>query len=230
MRILSALKSDIVFQFKQGFYIIYVVISLLYMVALSWIPNTGLKFVVPIVVFSDPSVLGLFFIGGIIMLEKIQGVIQSIVVTPLTTREFVLSKVISLSIISVLAGVGITRFTYSEHVQWSILIIALLLTSSLFTLCGLVIGAKCKTVNQYLMKTVPVMLVLVIPCFSIIGFKYSYFLTLVPSVAALRLLIGAYWGMGGLEIFFLISYLLIINYCVLLYTEKVFDKYVVYGG
>jgi fluoroquinolone transport system permease protein len=200
------------------------------MVALSWIPPSGLKFVVPIVVFSDPSVLGLFFVGGIIMLEKLQGVIQSIVVTPLTTREFVLSKVISLSIISVLAGVVITRLTYIDSVQWVILIIALLLTSSLFTLCGIVIGAKCKTVNQYLMKTVPIMLVLIIPCFSIIGFKYTYFLTFIPSVAALRLMLGAYLGMGGLELLFLISYLIFINYCVLLYTEKVFDKYVVFGG
>ncbi|PKM50831.1 MAG: ABC transporter [Firmicutes bacterium HGW-Firmicutes-7] len=230
MRLLSAIKSDIIFQFRQGFYIIYIVICIAYMVGLSWIPNPGLKYVVPLVVFSDPAVLGLFFIGGIIMLEKVQGVIQAVVVTPLSTREFIQSKVISLSIISILAGIIITRLTYIGNVKWIILVIALVLTSSLFTLCGLVIGAKCKTVNQYFVKIIPVMLLFIIPCFSIIGFKYSYFLTLFPSVAALRLLLGAYLDMGGLEQFFLICYLLIINYGLLLHTEKVFDKYVVYGG
>lgn len=230
MRLLGAIKSDITFQFKQGFYIIYLVISLAYIVALSWVPNEAvLKLVLPLIVFSDPSILGLFFIGGIIMLEKLQGVISCVVVTPLRMSEYIFAKVISLAMISVLAGVMITITTYHGPVQWLLMVTALILTSVFFTLCGFYVCAKCSTINQYLMKTIPIMMLMTLPCFSLIGFKYSELFIIFPSVAALKLLLGAFYGMNIFEALFISIYLVIVNYFALKYVKTIFEKYVVYG-
>ncbi|MFW5852388.1 MAG: ABC transporter permease [Bacteroidota bacterium] len=228
MRLLNAVWADIRFQFKQGFYLVYVLITVMYLIILSFLPEDILSVGLPLVVFFDPSVLGLFFIGGIIMLEKMQGVLSVLVVSPLRTIEYILSKVISLAFVSVLAAFAITGFSNYGSVNWLLVFLSTVLTSAIFTLCGIMITAGCNTVNQYMIKTVPYMLLLVLPCFSLIGFPYSDLFTIIPSVAALRLMLGAYMGIPLYEAVGLTIYLVGMNYLFLRWTIRVFENKIIY--
>ena len=228
MRLLHAVWADIRFQFKQGFYLVYVLITVMYLIILSFLPEDVLSVGLPLVVFSDPSILGLFFIGGIIMLEKMQGILSVLVVSPLRTIEYILSKVISLAFVSVLAAFAITGFSHYGSVNWLLVFLSTVLTSGIFTLCGIMITAGCNTVNQYMIKTVPYMLLLVLPCFSLIGFPYSYLFSIIPSVAALRLMLGAYTGIPLFEAVGLIIYLVGMNYLFLRWVIIVFENKIIY--
>ncbi len=228
MRLINAVFADIRFQIKQGFYLVYVVITIMYLIILSFLPEDLLSLTLPVVVFSDPSVLGLFFIGGIIMLEKVQGVLMVLVVSPLRTLEYILSKVISLALISVLAGFVITVFSNFNNVNWLLFLLSTGLTSGIFTMCGIMITAGCHTVNQYMLKTIPYMLLFVLPCFTLIDFPYSWLFTIVPSVAALRLMIGAYTEIPWFEAAGLITYLSGLNYLFLRWSVRVFENKIIY--
>jgi len=228
MRLVNAIISDIRFQFKQGFYLVYVIITVMYLIILSLLPENIIGTVLPLVVFSDPSVLGLFFIGGIIMLEKGQGVIQVLIVSPLTTGEYVMAKVISLSVVAIAAASAITILSSSDTINWFLFLTSVILTSGIFTLCGVVINAGCTTVNQYILKTIPYMLLLVLPCFSILGSPLFYSLTFIPSVAALRLMLGAFSGIAWYESAGLTLYLLLANYLLYKYSVRVFENKIVY--
>ena len=228
MRLIHAVSADMRFQMKQGFYLVYVIITIMYLIILSFLPPDILSIALPLVVFSDPSVLGLFFIGGIILLEKTQGVLMVLVVSPLRTIEYILSKVISLTIISVLAAFAITIFNNYGSINWVLLLLSTILTSGLFTMSGIMINAGCNTVNQYMLKTIPYMLLFILPCFSLIGFPFSYLFTVIPSVAALRLMLGAYMGIEWYEAIGLIVYLTGMNYLFLLRTMRVFENKIVY--
>jgi fluoroquinolone transport system permease protein len=228
MRLLHAVWADIRFQFKQGFYLVYVLITVMYLIILSFLPEDILSVGLPLVVFSDPSVLGLFFIGGIIMLEKMQGILSVLVVSPLRTIEYILSKVISLAFVSVLAALAITGFSHYGSVNWLLVFLSTVLTSTIFTLCGIMITAGCSNVNQYILKTVPYMLLFILPCFSLIGFPYSDLFTIIPSVAALRLMLGAYMGIPTYEAVGLIIYLVGMNYLFLRWAIRVFENKIIY--
>lgn len=228
MRLLHAVWADMRFQFKQGFYMVYVLITVMYLIILSFLPDDLVSVGLPLVVFSDPSVLGLFFIGGIIMLEKMQGILSVLVVSPLRTAEYILSKVISLAFVSVLAAFAITGFSSYDSVNWLLLFFSTVLTSAIFTLCGIMITAGCNTVNQYMIKTIPYMLLFVLPCFSLIGFPYSEVFTIIPGVAALRLMLGAYSGIPLYEAVGLILYLAGMNYLFLRWTIRVFENRIIY--
>lgn len=228
MRQLNAIKADIRFQLKQGFYYVYVAITMMYLLVLSFLPEAVLPVVTPIIVFSDPSVLGLFFIGGIIMLEKLQGVMMVIVVTPLKTTEYILSKLISLALIAIAVGVAITVFSHNKGVNWVLLILSIALTSGIFTLCGIMISAGCQTVNQYMVKSIPYMFLFTLPCLSLIGFPYSWIFTVFPSVAALKLMMGAYSTIPVWEAVGLTLYLAGLNYLFYRFTIRVFESKIVY--
>jgi fluoroquinolone transport system permease protein len=228
MRLWQAIKADMLFQYKQGFYFVYVFVAVMYLVLLAFLPYEIFRIATPLVVFSDPSFLGLFFIGGIILLEKGQGVLTVLVVSPLKTEEYILAKVISLGFLSVLAAVAIAFFSRYEQVNWFILVASTLLTSAVFTFSGIMINAGCNTVNQYLLKTIPWGLLLILPCFSLLGFPGSWLFTIVPSVAALRLMLGAFLGIGWMEAAGLVIYLSIVNYVLLKWAFRIFENKIIY--
>lgn len=231
MRMTGALKTDFKFQMKQGFYIIYFFLTIIYMVILSMIPKEFKNIILPIIVFSDPSVVGFFFIGGIIMLEKLQGIINYIVVTPLSIKEYILSKVFTLSLLAVIAGEAITFVSInSGSVNNIILAIGIFISSVFFILIGIIVVVGCKTLNQYMVKMVPFLMLLIIPCISIIDFKFSYVLTVIPSVAGFRIVYGAFNDWNIIEAIGLIAYVVIIDYLLLHKVEKIFENKIVYGG
>ncbi|WP_113671064.1 ABC transporter permease [Vallitalea guaymasensis] len=230
MRMTGALKTDFKFQMKQGFYIIYFFLTIIYMVILSMIPKEFKNIILPIIVFSDPSVVGFFFIGGIIMLEKLQGIINYIVVTPLSIKEYILSKVFTLSLLAVIAGEAITFVSINSGVNNIILAIGIFISSVFFILIGIIVVVGCKTLNQYMVKMVPFLMLLIIPCISIIDFKFSYILTVIPSVAGFRIVYGAFNDWNIIEAIGLITYVVIIDYLLLRKVEKIFENKIVYGG
>ncbi len=224
MRWLTALKADLFFQFKQGFYYIYAILSLIYLIIFSQISDSVLQFVLPIVMFTDPSVLGLFFIGGLLLLEKEQGILSLTYITPLKIYEFVMSKVISLILISLLAVIVISLVSYNGSVNYLSLISGIILTSIIFTLYGFLIASKAKSINDYFVKMIPQMILLIIPCILIFIFPNWWFLNIAPSVSALNLVWGAYHGIGYPQLGINITYLTLISFIMYRYTIKAFIK------
>lgn len=229
MRLLNALRADIRFQFKQGFYLVYLLLTLVYMIVLTRFPIELKRIAVPLTVFSDPSMVGFFFIGAIVMLEKVQGVLQYVTVTPLRSIEYLLAKVISLTIVALTAAIMIIVATYNEPLNWIVLISGIMLTSSFFVLYGFIAAANCSTMNQYFIKMIPYMLLIVLPCFSLIGFPCSWVFNIFPSVAGLQLVLGAFTGLPLLNTLGFIAYLLLANTLMLFYVERVFDRMVTKG-
>ena len=230
MRIVNALKADVRFQFKQGFYLVYILLTLLYMIVLGVLPVEWKSTIIPLVLFSDPSMVGFFFIGALVMLEKVQGVIQYVVVTPLRSLEYLLAKVFSLTILAIAATIMITLATYGFDLNWFLLIIAVILTSSFFVFFGFIVAVRCTTLNQYFIRMIPYLLFIVLPCFSLIGFPYAWLFNIFPSVAGLKLVYGAFKGIDFLSAAAYAVYLLLANLVIARYVEKIFDRMATEGA
>ena len=82
MRLKGLLLGDIKFQIKYGIYFLYVAITVIYLVILSFVPSSVKKVTASIIIFTDPAVLGLFFMGAIVLLEKSQRVLPSLAISP----------------------------------------------------------------------------------------------------------------------------------------------------
>lgn len=227
-RFINALKSDITFQFKQGFYYVYIFLTIIYMVIIAKLPDGAIKnMAIPLTVFSDPSLIGFFFIGGIAMLEKSQGILKYIAVTPLTPMEYLLSKAASLSLVSLFAGCVITLATFKGTANWIILMTGIVLSSVFFTLYGFIAAAKSRTINEYYIKMVPYMLLIIFPCFSVIGFKYSWLFDIFPSVSGLKLILGAQNGLTLLGAVPYLIILLLMDFLILKLAERTYQKMIV---
>lgn len=171
MRLLSALNADLRFQFRHGFYGVYIIVVVLYILILRGVPDELVSWVSVFLILSDTSVLGFFFIGGILILERGQGILNALFITPLRSFEYLISKVVSLSFLAlaaslliIVAGTGILKnlLTFSA---------CIFLTSSLFILLGCIIAGRSQTVNSYFASSILYLFPMFLP---LLGFFNIY--------------------------------------------------------
>lgn len=226
-RIFTAFKADVIFQIKQGFYFVYILLALLYLILLSQFDMSVVKIMLPIIVYIDPSVLGLFFIGGITMLEKEQGILALIYVTPLRMWEYMLSKLASLTVLSLTVAIVITFISYNGSVNYFLLIAAILLTSTFYTLVGFIIATKSKSVNAFFMKMLPPMILMILPCFLLIIKMDLVLLNFIPSIATLKLVLGAYMNIQSIDIIISLVWMVLLDILLLIKAKDVFKNHMI---
>lgn len=69
-RFIAAMSNDIRFQYRYGFYLLYLVVSIVYAGVLLAAPQSWRPLAAAVILFSDPAALGMFFMGGIVLFEK----------------------------------------------------------------------------------------------------------------------------------------------------------------
>jgi fluoroquinolone transport system permease protein len=176
MRIWSLLTGDIRFQYKYGFYFIYLVFSILYISLIFAFPEAWREKSAVLMIFSDPTAMGLYFMGAIVLFEKSERVLDSIAISPVRPFEYMLSKLFSIGMISVIVGFAIGFF--SNSVFMSLYFIAgIFLCSCLFSGIGLIIAAKSISLNDFILSTIPAQLLINIPAIVwLFGWKPGWLL------------------------------------------------------
>lgn len=160
MNQLKLILWDIRFQIKYGFYILYSILTIIYIFIILSLPASWHEKATALFIFSDPAAMGLFFMGAIILLEKSQRIPCCLASSPLSETRYILSKVISLAFISVIVGAilalaGNSNFAYA--------IVGTLLSSIIFTLLGIIVSTKIFSLNQFILWTVPVEVLCFVP-------------------------------------------------------------------
>lgn len=161
MRMKNLIIGDIKFQFKYGFYFVYTVFTIVYVAIIYVLPHSWKETAAAIMIFSDPAAMGLFFMGAIVLLEKSERVLNSIAVSPVSAKEYIFSKIISLGFISVIVGLIIAIAAGNSNLFMAT--IGIVMGSSLFTLIGLIVAANAKSLNQFMVATVPIEIICFLP-------------------------------------------------------------------
>jgi len=169
MRLLKLLKYDVKFQLRHGFYYAYLFICILYVIMLRFLPIDIRKTAGILIMFSDPAAIGFFFIGGIILLEKGQSILDSLFVTPTRLHEYLVSKVVSLALLSLVSACVICYISFGTEVNLLFLVAGVLLSSIFFTLVGITLAVRIKTLNQYIMTSPLYIIVLYLPLVEVLG-------------------------------------------------------------
>lgn len=207
MRFLSALRFDILFQFRHGFYAVYLVVCGLYIGVLQILPEDIAASLLPVIIFTDPAMLGIIFIGAIVLLEKDERTIQSLFVTPLRLGEYFASRLVSLGFISLLTSLAIAFAQRGIGFYPHLLISGVLLTAGFFTLIGFAVAARVRSFNEFLMGTALLIVLASLPLLDHFSVFTSPLMYLLPSQASLVLIRGAFGGVPVAEQIYALVYL-----------------------
>ena len=186
--------------------------------------------------FFDPALIGILFLGALVLFEKSENVLQALVITPMNTDDYLLSKIISLTILSLIsAALFAILMVVFNNIMINIfyLIIGIILTSMMLILLGFIIVSRVDSINGYLL----VMLIAFIgltfpPLLQLFGLFENPILYLWPTQASFILFDGVFNAskLNFWEIVYGIVYQLFWIGFFYYFAKKAFYKYIVIKG
>lgn len=161
MRLRYLFLWDMRFQAKYGFYLLYTILTVIYATALLAVPDSWQEKTAAILIFSDPTSMGLFFMGAIVLLEKNQHTPCAFAVSPVHTIEYIVAKIGSLSAISFVVAAMLALVANVSNLH--IVMLGTIISSVIFTLLGIIIATKISSLNQFILWTIPIEVVCFVP-------------------------------------------------------------------
>jgi fluoroquinolone transport system permease protein len=149
-------------------------------------------YLLPVMLNIDLSVFGFFFMAGLLYLEKGEGVLAALVVTPLRGWHYLVAKLVTLTTIGLLVSLVVVVVVHREAVNWPVLVGALVLNSLFFTLASFILAVRYDAINEFIIPAVCLLGLAQLPFFDSFGIWHGWPLYLLPFQASLLLVRGAF--------------------------------------
>ena len=181
-RLVATLRLDVRNQYRQGFYFASVAVLAIVAAVISVLPPEA-AFILPAILLTNMLLVTFVFVGGLLLLEKDQGTLESLIVTPLQPGEYLLAKVLSLTGLAVLENMIIAVFARMNGLlpgaDWGWILIGSCFSGAVYTLFGFLVVIRYSTLNEYLLPMALVAGLLQLPalvCFGVPEFLLLYLL------------------------------------------------------
>lgn len=227
MRLLSALTFDLLTLYRYRIVHAYLIITIFYIFFLHIIPESVSVPAKILVIFTDPVVLGFYFIGGIILLEKSQNTFDSLFVTPFRMEEYMISKVCSLTLLTVAVCLSIIFLTPGFKINLWPVLVGIILSAVFFTLFGFTLAVRAKTLNKYFMLSSLYSILFFLPLLDYLNIFQIWLFYLIPSYSTLILIEGGIINISEWKMLYAVVILIIWNGVAYIVAKHSFYKSII---
>ncbi|GEM_PF-169222 len=196
---------------KYGVFSISILVAFIWGVVLFLISDSVLGTFLPFVLFIDATMMSVMYIGAEMHFEKTESTISTMLVTPVSNAEMVLSKVLgntihnlisSLLIVAAFYIAGQLDFINELGFSLILVILGIVLSTATFTILGLVLSYYHKDFTDLLVSMFVIIFVLMIPAvllmFGVIkGDFWETFMLVNPMQAVLEVIQGGFYNAAG---------------------------------
>ena len=223
-RYASTVILDLRMQMRYGFYYASVLTAVIMIVLLKQLPVKDMGFLIPVFLVGNLVLNTFYFVAGMVLFEKGEGTIQALSVTPLAIREYLASKVVTLTLLALVENFAIILLTYGPGFAMLPVLAGTIFMSAIYVLAGFAVVAKYSSISEYIMPSVIYVTALQVPLIDYLGVIRSPVFYLFPAQAPLILMGGhadawhTAYGMGFSVIWIGVAYLL---------ARRAFRKYIV---
>lgn len=225
-RLGALIRADIRLQVRQGFYAAYLVVAVAYVIALRAAPEPIGRWLLPLVLLSDPALLGFYFVGGLLMLEREDRTLEALFVTPVHTGEYLAAKAISLTLLALLACAAIALAS-GLPIRLFPLLAGVLATAPLFVFIGVIAASRTASINRYMFTSILYIVPLCVPLIEYFGVARGTIWIVMPMGAALRFFAGAVEPRSGWELAGAAASLLAWNAVACAWARRWFERHVI---
>jgi fluoroquinolone transport system permease protein len=141
-------------------------VALIWAAMLLFIGDDLLPMLLPLVLLIDATMMSLMYVGAIMYFEKSESTISTLLVTPVTKAELLLSKVIANTIHNLFSsGLIVLAFTLLSdlNMRYLLLLVAVLVATFVHTIIGVCLSYTTKDFTRLLMRVITFSFLLAIP-------------------------------------------------------------------
>ena len=227
-RLIATIRLDLQLQLKNGFYYAVMFVLLSWFVVLTQLPpEIDWGYVLPAIVFGNLVVVNFYFVAGLVLLEKGEGTLEAQVVTPLADWEYLVSKVVTLTALSIAEQFVIVWSAYGLGFGVIPLFGGTALAGVLYTLTGFILVARYDSINEYLFPSVLYVGLLSLPLLHYFDFWGTWLLYLHPFTAPLVLLKAAFATILPWQWAYGVTYSIAWAAALLYFDQRIFERFIV---
>lgn len=185
---------------KYNVFSISILVAIIWGLILFFMDEDVLGNLLPFVLLIDASLMSVMYIGTVSYFEKIESTISTLLVTPTTNGELVLSKVIANTIHNMLSSALIILVFYfikDVDVNFFMIFFGILVVTTFFTIAGLSLSYYLKDFTTMLVAIMAISFALVLPTalylFGVLSWSgWEVILLISPIQAAEHIISGGF--------------------------------------
>jgi fluoroquinolone transport system permease protein len=187
-RLAATLQTDVRVQLRNGFYLATAFVVACSIALLRWLPNDIASLLLPVVLLENILINTFYFVSALMLLERREGTLSAQSITPLRGDEYLASKVITLTALSLVESLLIA--TAVAGFDGRLLMMALGITHAaiLFCLSGVALIVRYESINEFIMPSVLYTAVLSLPILGYFGVGAREWYLLHPIQGSLELM------------------------------------------
>jgi fluoroquinolone transport system permease protein len=188
----ATLRTDVRLQWRNGFY--YAVAFLLsgWIALVSQLPRLDWAAWLPALVLGNLSLGTFMFNAGLVLLEKGEGTLEALTVTPLSPRAYLASKVASLAGLAVVEHVVLVAVVVGADFRLLPLLLGVVSGTAVYCLTGFVAVARYDSIDTFLLPSSLWTAALSLPILDFAGLWTTPLMALHPLQPTLVLLRGSF--------------------------------------
>lgn len=149
--------------------------------------------VLTLMILNDPAIIGLFFIGLMVIIERKQQVLSALFVTPISHHVYLISRVLALSIICWICAVGMAFSALGTSFNLIHFSVGVFGISIMSCLAGLYMVSYTTEFMPFTLKSIPVLMLFInIPLLNYFEVTDIGFFRIFPAQGSLDLIINSY--------------------------------------
>jgi fluoroquinolone transport system permease protein len=201
----TAMRWDIVVQARNGFYWASAFVVLVVGSLLLSVPETARADAaawVPAILAVNLQITTFFFVAGLMLLERDEGTLAALAVSPLSPGGYLAARTITLTTLAAAETVAVVWVAFGAGGSWLLILAGTAALGVIYTGFGTAVAARYPSVNAMLLPASVFVTLLLLPLLPHFGLAPRAPFLLHPIEPALVLLRAAYGGADTAEVAF----------------------------
>ena len=193
--LLSFGRWDVMVQARNGFYFASVFVALTmsaFVLSLPPAVRAAADLWVPAIFVFNLIITTFFFVTGLMLLERDEGTLTALAVTPLSPSTYLLSRIATLTGLAAVETLIIVAVGFRLPPAWPLMLCGAMALGVLYTCSGVMVASRYASVNELLLPASCVVVLLMLPLLPHFGVLAARGFVAHPIEPALALLRSAY--------------------------------------
>jgi fluoroquinolone transport system permease protein len=185
-RLAATLRLDATLQARNHVYVIVGIAALALALPLrALFTPDQLRFFMPLLALSGVGITTFFLVAVLMMLERGEGTLDVVLVSPLRPSEYLASKLSTVTVLAIVEGAVITGFAYGLDVSVPWLVLAVVLRAGFVGAVGVAVGVRYRSITSFLFPAIGFTLLFDLPAFFYLELWPSPIFYLFPTMPSL---------------------------------------------
>jgi fluoroquinolone transport system permease protein len=229
-RLSATLRLDAQLQARNNVYLIIGVAALGLAFALrALFTPEQLHFFMPLVALSGVSLTTFFLVGVLLLLERDEGTLDVVLVSPLRPAEYLASKLMTLVALALVESALIAGIAYGLGFSFPWLALAVLLRAGLVAAAGVAVGVRYRSITHFLLPAVALTVAFDLPVLWYLELWPSPLFYLWPTLPSLLLAKAAFLPVEPLPLVYACVYGTLALAAAVFWASRSLDRFVVRG-